>query len=91
MTYQQIISTPCASLRTMTYDAYRNLLNASYREMIIMEARQQEEQDQGYRAFRQVKINALESHIRTLTAAAFYRQFLSEFQNDLKTVTQAAA
>jgi hypothetical protein len=91
MTYQQLISTPCSTLSTMTYDAFRNLLNASYRELIILEARQKEEKDQAYRESRQVKIQALEAHIRTLCASSFYRQFVADLDKDIQTITQATA
>ena len=84
MTYQQLISTPCSALRTMTFDAYCNLLNASYREMIILVARQKEEQNSKYWQERQIKITALEAHIKTLCAAKFYQRFEAQIKTDIQ-------
>lgn len=76
-------------MSTMTYDAYCNLLNASYREMIILAARQKEEQNSKYWQDRQAKIAALEAHIKTLCAAEFYRRFDAQFKADIQSLCLA--
>lgn len=83
MTYQQIISTPCAAMSGLTYEAYFKLLNASYREFIIMEAEQKEETNMTYYADRSRKMTDLERHINTLEKHEHYKRFFIESNKQL--------
>ena len=83
MTYQQIISTPCSMLSTMTYDAYRLLLLASYREVIFMDEQQKNEKEIDDYITRQRRIVALEQHVHSLEAHQFYKRFTSELQTQI--------
>lgn len=75
MTYQQIISTPCAAMSGLTYEAFFKLLNASYREFIMMEAQQKDENNMTYYEDRSKKMVDLERHIHTLEKHAHYKRY----------------
>lgn len=83
MTYQQLISTPCSTLSTMSYDAYRLLLLASYREVIFMDEQQKTEKKMEDWKARQKKIDAMELHVKSLHAHYFYKRFTYEYQTQI--------
>lgn len=83
MNYQQIISTPCAAMSGLTYEAFFKLLNASYREFIMMEGQQTEENNMTYYEDRSRKMTQLERHISTLEKHEHYKRFFVESNKQL--------